>query len=111
MTLSPIATRSAYLLAVAFQRSRQGIVHDVADVGLVDTHTKRDGGNDDELIRFHKLVLYHRLIVRLHAGMKWPGFQTGLVEFLGNFVGIPLCSDIDYRGTGVSLEEGSKVWI
>lgn len=41
-----VATRTARLLVVSGDRLRKGVVDDVANIGLVDTHSERDRRTD-----------------------------------------------------------------
>lgn len=67
---------SSNLLTVGLQTTRNIEVNYVSYVRLVDTHTKRDGGNHDDVIRVHETVLQLGLRRRIHASMECSSIET-----------------------------------
>ena len=52
----------------------------VADTGLIDAHAKRDGGDDDALIRCHPAVLNRAAEFIVQSGMVGLSGKAGLLQ-------------------------------
>ena len=73
---SPSASGPADLLIISFEGFGESVMHDQADIRLIDPHAKGDGGNDNIDLIVGKKVLRHSSFVGLQAGMVSSGAKT-----------------------------------
>lgn len=88
-------------LPVALKTARNIVVHNIADVGLVNAHSKRNRRNHNEIARRHELFLARSLLLGLHAGVERASFEALLPELVGQIFRVLLQRHIDYRGSRV----------
>ena len=112
LSFASVTSCTSCLLIVAFEALGDVVVDDVTDVGLVDAHTKGDGGYDD--IDF----LHKEIVLRLGAD---SGFHAGVVGGSGDVVGTEDFSQFfhflsrqaidDARLAGIHLNKANDVTV
>ena len=78
-----VAAGASDLLIVAFDRARHVPVDDVADIGFVDAHAERNGGDHHLELVARKGVLEPIARRRFHAGVVGGGADAALAQMLG----------------------------
>ena len=82
-----IASGTAGLLRVVFERLREVVVIDGADVGFVDAHAEGDGGHDDIRLPAHEGILCGMPMLIRQARMVGEGVHSTLLKMRGDVLG------------------------
>ena len=81
-----VAAGATRLLGIGLQRRAGAEVDDEADVGLVDAHTKGNGGDDDARVAAHEAILVGGAQPGLEARVIWHCPHTIIAEDAGQIL-------------------------
>lgn len=102
-----IAARSAGLLVVTLERTRQTVMDDVSYIGLVDTHPESDRGHNDFKLVLLPSLLDLATVAFRHTSMVMPGSDILIAQLLGDDLALLSGRAVDDAADslGLSLDE------
>ena len=100
-----ITSSAADFLHVAFIAFGHVIVIDVADVGLIYAHAKRNRGANDRHFTVHKRVLSGDALLGFHARVVSLGVEACFDESFGDLFGMALQADVNDGGSCGALAQ------
>ncbi len=103
----PIPAGPTGFLLIVFDGFGHTGVDDVADVGLVDAHAERNGGDDDFGAIVDEVILIAAAVRVVHAGVIGQGTMAAGLKVGTHFIHIPAADAVDDAGfVGIALDDG-----
>lgn len=94
----PITTRSSTLLIIIFQRFRQRMMNNKPNIRLINSHPKRDSGNNNLYPIFHPLGLNLTFLVFTYVGVVECYFKTLCLKLAAHLLAVFAGNTVYYAG-------------
>ncbi len=106
LPLSAISSGPTGFLIVTFERLGDIVVDYKSHIGFVNTHAKRDGGNDYIHFLEKERILIGRPGGSIHTGMIRKSLDVVYLQNLGEFLDLLSAQAVDYSAlAGIGLDE------